>query len=87
MKTMLNLEQFRASKGELPLGHCAMPRHVAEMVQGMESTLSAVLIYEAETIIFRRTDGDYYLNIGRNEWRTDDLAELEGYLFSFYATD
>lgn len=82
----MNLETFKATKHSIPAGSVEMPDHINDLIIG-DTTVSAVLVYEAETWIAQRHNGQYWLILGRDEYESGELADLEPLLFNWYKTE
>lgn len=80
----MTLNEFQATKQTVPAADA--PAHVRDLID-YDDTIDSVLVYDAETWIARRADGQYWLLICRDEYLSRDLPALEARLYEFYSAE
>jgi hypothetical protein len=80
----MTFDDFQATRHDVTAADA--PQHVRDLID-YDATIDTVLLYEAETWIARRADGQYWLLICRDEYLTRDLPRLEAALYDFYRTE
>lgn len=80
----MTFEQFRATRHDVASADA--PQHVSDLID-YDATIDTVLLYDGETWIARRADGQYWLLICRDEYATRDLPRLEALLYDFYSAE
>jgi hypothetical protein len=80
---MMTLETFRATKREIAIGDSAMPQDVMDAIEFEVDEFESALLYWGDCWIMKRKNGMFWFMLGRDEFESADISELESELFSW----